>query len=258
MAEVSVELWIKVLLVPAFLFLVTIIGKLSGPQLAGWLAGLPLVTGPILFVLALENGNAFASVAATSATAAIVAAVSFAVVYARAAQRTSWPLAWLMALLAWFAVAFVLTLLPGNTLANFVLALVVLLVGPRAFPVVEQGAYSRTIPPSELLLRMAAGAALTVAVSGTAHALGGAWSGVLSVFPVLSSILAVFSHRSQGATFTATLLRGLVAGLYSAAAFSAVFACALQGASLPLALVSAVGACLAVQAVTLARMKRAR
>lgn len=258
MSGASLLLSIKVLLVPAFLLLVTVIGKLFGPQTAGWLAGLPLVTGPILFVLALENGNAFASIAATSATAAILASASFCVVYARVAQRTSWPLAWLVAQLAWFVAAFILVQLPSNIWVNLLLAVATLLVAPYAFPVVAKGRYSRAIPPSELLLRMAAGAALTVAVSQAADTLGGAWSGLFAVFPVLAATLAVFSHRSEGAAFTATLLRGLVTGLYSAAAFSAVLAYALQLATLPLALATAIGAGLTVQAATLMRMRRAR
>ncbi|MBN8494763.1 MAG: hypothetical protein J0M00_25385 [Burkholderiales bacterium] len=49
---------LKLLLVPAFLGLLTLVARWLGPAVAGWLAGLPLVAGPIVLILALEQGAA--------------------------------------------------------------------------------------------------------------------------------------------------------------------------------------------------------
>jgi hypothetical protein len=41
---------LKLLLVPMFLALVSMAGKRWGPAIAGWLAGFPIVAGPILWL----------------------------------------------------------------------------------------------------------------------------------------------------------------------------------------------------------------
>ena len=66
---------LKLLLVPAFLALLTLAGRVFGPGIAGWLAGLPWVAGPILVVLALENGGAFAARAASATVTEVMALI---------------------------------------------------------------------------------------------------------------------------------------------------------------------------------------
>ncbi|PTT92301.1 hypothetical protein DBR42_02255, partial [Pelomonas sp. HMWF004] len=78
---------LKLLLVPTFLLFLSLAGRHFGPSIAGWLAGLPVVAGPILFVLAVENGSAFAISAATASTAAVFASVSFSLAYAHMSHR---------------------------------------------------------------------------------------------------------------------------------------------------------------------------
>ena len=74
---------LKLLLVPAFLALISLAGRRWGPEVAGWLAGFPVLTGPILFLLALENGPVFAAAAATVSLSAVSGAVAFGLCYAR-------------------------------------------------------------------------------------------------------------------------------------------------------------------------------
>ena len=50
---------LKLTLVPLFLLVVSMSGKWWGPSIAGWLAGLPVVAGPILFILVLAHGSSF-------------------------------------------------------------------------------------------------------------------------------------------------------------------------------------------------------
>jgi hypothetical protein len=71
---------------------------------------------------------------------------------------------------------------------------------------------------------MLAGALLTVAVTTLSASLGATWSGLLSVFPLLGIVLAVSAQRAHGADFVALLMRGMVIGRASFAAFFAVTA----------------------------------
>jgi hypothetical protein len=54
---------------------------------------------------------------------------------------------------------------------------------------------------------MLAGAGLMVMLTALAHVLGPRLGGLLTVFPIATTILAVFSHRNQGSAFAIYLLR---------------------------------------------------
>jgi hypothetical protein len=127
---------------------------------------------------------------------------------------------------------------------------VALLAAPRLLPHGMAPASVGRAPPWELWLRMGAGAALTLAVTGAAEGIGAAWSGVLSVFPVLSFVLAVFSQRLHGADFAIALLRAMATGMWSFAAFCLALALALPALGVAGGFTAALAATLAVQWLT--------
>lgn len=220
-------LMLKLLVIPGFLLLISLAGKRWGPSVAGWLSGLPVVVGPILLFLAIEQGQVFAAQAATAALSAMFAMIAFCVTYAQVAQRLSWPWALTMAVLVWASVAVVLSLIPPSLALSMIAAATALLAAPYLFPSV-QPVISGPAPKSDkLLLRMMAGALLTLAVTLLASTVGERWSGLLAVFPVLGSVMAVFSQQTRGPAFTAALLRATATGMYSFAAFCLVLALAL-------------------------------
>ncbi len=243
-------LTLKLFLVPAFLLLVSLAGKRWGPSVGGWFAGLPVVAGPILFFLAFERGDAFASSAASAALSAVVASVAFSVTYSHAAQRMSWAPSLLLALPAWGVTAFGLSLLPSNASLSLLVALATLIAAPRLFPAVCAMPSPHAVSIAELCCRMLAGAVLTLVVTVAAGSLGSNWSGLLAVFPVLGIVLAVFSHRTQGSVFVAALLSAMAAGLYSFASFCFALSLALPQMGIPAAFAAAVTLAVAVQATT--------
>lgn len=251
-------LFLKLVLVPFFLLLVTLAGKRWGPSAAGWLAGLPIVTGPILYFIAVERGPGFAASASAGALSAVFASVSFSLAYAHVCRRQGWSLAMVAGLAAWIAAASLLSFSPPSVVLSFAVALATLLIAPRAFPPTPERPAGRVIGHVELALRMLAGAVLTLAVTIAAGELGPRWSGLLAVFPILGIVLAVFSHRAQGAGFAIALLRSMATGLYSFLVFCLVLAVALPAMATPLAFAAAVLASLTVQALTGRRMAAGR
>jgi hypothetical protein len=242
---------LKLVLVPAFLLLVSLASKRWGPGVAGWLAGLPIVTGPILFFLALERGAEFAAPAAAASLSAVFASVSFSVVYSHACLRLHWAISSAMALCAWLAAAWLLAWLPATAFGSLAVALGTLVAAPRLFPRTALQPQRRAISGAELATRVLAGAALTLFVTAVAAAIGTAWSGLLAVFPILGLVLAVFSHRTQGPTFAVALLRAMPMGLYSFAAFCFTFSVSVAHMGLPVALSAATLISLLVQFATL-------
>jgi hypothetical protein len=65
---------------------------------------------------------------------------------------------------------------------------------------------------------------LALVVTTLSASMGAAWSGMLSVLALLGSVLAVSAQRALGAGFVALLMRGMVIGRASFAAFFVVVA----------------------------------
>ena len=248
---------LKLLLVPLFLLGLSLAGRRWGPSVAGWLAGLPAVGGPILFFLAYERGVSFAATAACTALAAVFPIMCFCVAYAHAAQRRAWPLAYLCAFLAWLAGAFVMAQLPVTPWLALAIALVTLVSAPGFFPRAAVK-LSNVVTGPEIACRMLAGAALTIGVTSAAGALGDVWSGLLGVYPLLVTVLGVFSHARHGGGQAAALLRAVATGLYSFAAFCLVLALLVERTGLAVSFGVATAAALAVQAGTMTVLQRLR
>jgi hypothetical protein len=60
----------KLTLVPFFILALSLAGRRWGTAVSGWLVALPVVAGPIVFFIGMEQGEAFAAGAARASTAA--------------------------------------------------------------------------------------------------------------------------------------------------------------------------------------------
>jgi len=91
---------------------------------------------------------------------------------------------------------------------------------------------------------------LVLSVTHFATRLGPNLSGVFAMFPIMGSVLVVFSHRQSGPAFAVHLLRGMVLGFYAFSTFCAVLALALNSAFSKHAFLLALGAAVLVQALS--------
>ena len=78
---------LKVLLAPGFVVATSLISRRFGLVVGGVVGGLPAIAGPILLVLALQHGPAFAGKAATGTLLGIVALIVFVLVFAWVGKR---------------------------------------------------------------------------------------------------------------------------------------------------------------------------
>ena len=212
-------LGLKLILTPGIIAAVTYAGKRWGALVAGWLSAFPVISGPILLFLALEHGPAFAGNAATGTLSGVLAFVAFYLAYAWSATRFNWPIALVLALLTYTLSALLLLAWFPPLGIGLPLILAVLWFSPRLFPATSPGAPTSVSHPHELAYRMIAAVLLVLAVTWASATIGPRASGIAATFPVMGSILAVFSHRKQGTGYVVKLLRGMVFGLYSFAAF---------------------------------------
>lgn len=247
----SMILVLKLVLVPALMAGVTLAGRRWGPATAGWLSAFPVVSGPILLIMALEQGPAFTTTAAVGTLSAVLAILTFGVAYARAAIRHAWPAS---LAIGFGAYALAVTALHQRTplLAYMApLVLLALLLVPRLYPgTVDAPPPPPSRPAQDLLLRMLAGAALTLLVTQFAAHMGPGLSGMFAMFPVMASVLAVFTHRHDGPGAAIKLLKGSVLGYYAFGTFCTVLALTLPTESVAFSFLAALCAALTIQVLS--------
>jgi len=209
---------LKLTLVPFFIALITLAGRRWGSRMAGLLGGFPVVAGPIVTFLALEQGQAFGAQTAVATISAAAGVAIFSIAYSWVSLRWSWWWALTAAVGAWFVGAACLTWLPPRVEWSLVVAVTSLSLTPYLLPRVSSAPVTAGAP-HDLPFRMLAGALLTLAVTSLASSVGAVWSGLLSVFPVLGSVLAVFIHRTQGAAQVVQMYKGMLRGLFSFIAY---------------------------------------
>lgn len=241
---------LKLLLVPLLLAAVTLAGRRWGQSVAGWLGSFPIVAGPILLILSIENGAAFGARAAQMAMACIAATMAFFVVYARLSDRLGWPATMAASLVVWGVAVALLQALPQTLPVATALALVALALSPAAMGARPVPAERRAPHPLELPARMLAGAALTLATSGLGARFGAEASGYAALFPVVGATVAGFSHAANGAPSAGAFLHGMTRGMWSVAVFCGALALGLARWPIAPAFAAATAATVAMHAFT--------
>jgi hypothetical protein len=245
----------KILIAPVLIALVSLAGRKWGPGIAGWLLGLPLNSAPILAFMVLQEGRQFTSAAAFGSLLGLVAWAAFGLTYAACCTRLSW---WASMLAGWAAYGIVGYLLLPVHLAvgwSFLLVVLALTLIRLAFPHPVQHQPIAARGRYELWLRMITATAMVLAVTAAARALGPQRSGILTVFPGYTTILAVFSHF-QSPAWAVKTLRGVTMGLFTTAVFCLVLSVGLVRFSALPAFALALGAAGAMQAGSLVLVRR--
>lgn len=225
----------------------SLVGRRHGPRAAGLVGSLPIVAGPVLLALAVEQGDAFAADAAAGTLLALVAVVAFLLVLAGASSR--WRTAVTVAL-AWVAFLTVAVLVSGfepGPLPAAAIGSAALGVGALLLPRGAVAPAQRRMPAWDLPLRAAAAATLVLVVTALADAAGPRLSGALALSPIAISVLTGFSLATQGRAATLVLLRGLIAGLPAVVCFFTIAALTLEPWGTAGAFAAATVAALALQ-----------
>ena len=245
----------KILLSPLCVVAVSLAGRRWGMAVAGVLGGLPVVAGPILLVETLLHGRGFGADAAAGTLLGLAALTAFVVVYGRVAT-TSGPLA--TVLCGWTAfllgVAVLSPFRPPAVLSLFVVGAGFAL-GLRLLPPAPAQPAAAPVPPWwDLPARALAALGLVLTLTALSGALGPHLSGLLAPFPIIVSILAVFTHAHGGVAQVDTLLRNFLVAFYGFAAFCFVLALALPEMGTAAAFGLAVTTATAVQGAIFLRL----
>lgn len=242
---------LKLLLAPILITVASLLTRRFGPRVGGWLVSLPLTSGPILVILALDQGTQFAANAAVGSMSGMAANAAFGVAYAYAGRgRGGWVQGMLVATPAFLLAGAALRLILGGppwTVA--VVVAIVITSGLLLLPPRTDARGKVRHPRWDLPARMVVATTLVFALTTLAPLLGPEVSGLLATFPVYASVMTTFTHHVVGLPAATELIRGHLTGIYGTVAFFLALIALLVPAGIGPAMLVAIVAALLTQAV---------
>jgi hypothetical protein len=248
---------LKLILAPLIIGGTSLAGRRWGPAVSGWLIGLPLTSGPVAFFLALSHDSSFVASATLGTLSGALSLVAFCVSYAWLAVRLDWPLALTGSMLCYAIITtimqnFVLPLAP-----LFGLVLLVIVAGIWLMPKGVEFKGDESKPGRwDIPARILIGTSFILALTGVAPFIGPRLTGLLSTIPLYTAILTVFAHRLQGGAGAASVLRGLLLGMFSFASFFLTLALLIESTGIAISFLAAIFIALAIQGLSFLRLKK--
>lgn len=233
---------LKLALVAASILLASLAARRFGHGVSGTLGGMPMIAGPIMGFVLLEQPTGHARAIALATLVCVPAMVLHMVTFAHAARCLKWPGALLAANLVFVAAGWALSGLSLPLVAVCALGLASPLAGmaligrhrtagARRDAGAQGGARSGvrgeargdtstvTIPRAELWLRVMVAVALAAGIMQGAAVLPALASGLLLALPINGNVLPCFTLPRHGAAATAALLRGFMWGVFGFVSF---------------------------------------
>lgn len=241
----------KLFVTPILIALATLAGRRWGPGVSGWFAGLPLTSGPVSLIFALQEGPEFARHAAIATIAGLASVGVYCLTYRALAPRANWYISAPLAVLTFTAATAGWNIVSLELVPTFVVVALFLLLVLRFIPLVPSADLAPDPPAWDLPTRMIAAMSFILFLTTVSNVLGPQLSGLLSPFPIFATILSVFAHRHQGAGAVIQFLRGLMLGLLAFACFFLVVGTLVTSQVLPVTYVLATFVALVVNAVSL-------
>jgi hypothetical protein len=244
---------VRILLAPCFVVMVSLVARRFGVRIGGVVAGLPVIAGPILLVLAEEHGSPFASRAAVGVLLGMVGLAAFALAYVATANWVGWPGAVAVAYAAFALAVVAMRPVSVGPLLAFVIACGALILTLGLLPRPRYPA--RTPLPHarwDLPFRAVCTTLAVVTVTAIATMLGPHLSGLVTSLPIITAVLAAFTHAHRGRDEAARLLRGFTIGFFAYATFCFVVATAARPLGIAVCFALATIVALAVQAAAVA------
>lgn len=202
-------------LVALFVVTVAVLAERLGPFMGAMVASLPLYTGPVYVLLALEHDTTYLAAASIGSLAICGATPVFALAYCLMARTHGAITSIATALAAWAACAVIVQTNQWSMIEALLfvtpiyIASVVLARGFTRGIAVRRAARSwLDLPLRAVLVALVAGCVITISQYVPPQL-----TGVLSVFPIIMSSLAVVLHGRIGGPATAALFAHTLGGL---------------------------------------------
>lgn len=247
---------LKLLLSPLLIGLVSLAGRRWGPSIGGWLVGLPLTSGPVVFLLALGQGTTFAANASQGTLLGLISVGSFCLTYCWCSFRLNWLGSLLAGWLAFFLSTAILERVHITLLLTFACVIAFTALVLAILPRRKKQMDILPAPSWETPLRMVFAATFVLLITGISGVIGPQLSGLLTPFPMFASILGAFTHRFQGAEAARQSLSGVVIGSFTSSIFLLAVAGTIEHYGIALAFILALLASMLTHSISLWLMRR--
>lgn len=217
----------KLIIAPAFVGLASVAMRLWGGIIAGMMSGFPLITAPVAFFMALEQGPHFARQSAVSIQFAMMGVTSYAIVYGLLIGRFRWPVCQGLAVLAYFVASFGAVYLPGGSWVAAALALALVAIGLATLKLPADPVVRPPLPWWDLWLRIVVTMVIVLVVTAAASHLGPRLSAIFASYPAISSVVTPFAHARGGPDVARDVVRGILLSHISFALLFAIVAATL-------------------------------
>lgn len=224
---------LKLILAPIIIGTASLAGRRWGPAVSGWIVGLPLTSGPVIFFLAISHDIPFAANAIRGTLSGGFSLISFCLVHAWLAKKFDWRITTLGSLTLFALLTVALQGLVMSLLPLFALVLLVNSLGVWLMPKQEaEQVATSTLNQWDIPARILVGTSFILFVTGIAPIIGPRLTGLLTTFPLFAGILAIFAQRQQGPDGAIHVLRGLTFGLFAFAGFYLVLGLLIEETTL--------------------------
>jgi len=243
---------LKLILAPLIIGSASLAGRKWGPAVSGWIVGMPLTSGPVIFFVALSHEKAFAANAALGVLSGGLSLVAYALTYSWLAVKFRWQIAIAGSLLVFSISTVLLQNFTFPLLPIFGMVCAALVAGLWVMPkdVVEKESESK--PGAwDIPARIFIGTSFILLLTGIAPYIGSRLTGLLTTIPLYVTILSIFAHRDQGPAAAAHVLRGLLYGMFAFTGFFITLNLLITRVSIGAAFGAAIFAALIIQGSSL-------
>ncbi|MGB3720391.1 MAG: hypothetical protein WBB38_12480 [Hyphomicrobiaceae bacterium] len=210
---------LKITITPVLVALMSLAARRWGPTIGGLVMGLPWMTGPILYFLGLERGEAYAADVAVGVLVGTICIGAYIAVFAYVAKHAPWFICLSCAALTYMVTGYATSKLGLSLWVAAMSAAASLLLAFLITPRVKDAGGLRVLPWWDIPARMLGTAMLVAFITFSADHLGPELSGIVATYPVILTIVATFTHAQWGWRAAVQLARGVSLSLLSFVAF---------------------------------------
>jgi len=246
----------KIAVPPVMVAAMTLAARRWGPTFGGLIMGLPWMTGPVLFFLALDKGEAFVLSAAIGVEIGVLSLIAYMFAFAFVSTWAKWPLSLAAAVLAFMVATLLTRPIDVGLVTATMMAMAALGASYFLLPKPQSSTLPAALPWWDIPARMVTTFGLVALIMTGADVLGGQLSGVFATFPVVMTVIGSFTLHQSGRDALRRVLRGVSLSLLSFCMFFLVMGLTLPHVGLAGAYALAVLVAVAMSAGMIAVARR--